>query len=136
MAFDVCHEQIVRALEKAGWRVEEESVQLSVEERTVFIDIRARLDADGNTLQVLFVEVKCFPDKDRMTTEIYIALGQYMVYRTMLDQLGISFPLYLAVPGAIFTRIFDSTIMAIIQKNQIKLMTVNIDEERIEQWIE
>ncbi len=136
MAFDVCHDQIVRALQKAGWRIDGESVQLAIEERTGFIDIRARRDTNGSIQQVLYIEVKCFSDENRMTTEVYTALGQYMVYRTMLDRLNLTMPLYLAVPEDTFTKIFDSVIMEIVRRNQMKLMIVNIDQETIVQWIE
>jgi len=136
MAFDVCHDQIVRALQNAGWRIEGESVQLAVEERTGFIDIRARRDANGSTQQVLYVEVKCFQDENRATTELYTALGQYMVYRTMLNRINLSMPLYLAVPEATFTKIFDSVIMEIVGNNRMKLMIVKLEEETIVQWIE
>ena len=136
MAFDVCHEQIVRALETAGWKIDGESVQLSVEERTGFIDIRARRDSNGSSRQILFVEVKCFADENRLTSELYTAIGQYLVYRMMLARLKIGAPVYLAVPDDVFTNIFDSVIMELVENNHIKLMTVNLDEETIVRWIE
>lgn len=76
---DDCHPKVVRALEKAGWTVNRKPEHLVHEERVVFIDVRATRQENGIRQQILLAEVKCFPDKDSTTREIYEAIGQYTV---------------------------------------------------------
>jgi hypothetical protein len=46
---------------------------------------------------ILLVEVKCFSDESAATTDLYVALGQYIVYRSLLVQQKVSAELHLAV---------------------------------------
>jgi XisH protein len=134
--FDQCHEQVVHSLQKEGWRVEGQHVQLTSEERTAFVDIQARRPLNGTVEQVLLAEVKCFPNEESYTTQIYTAIGQYLVYRMMIEEANLSIPLYLSIPETTYTELFDSIIMKMIQRYQIKLMIVNIVEEGIVRWME
>ncbi len=133
---DDCHEQVVHALENDGWRVDDRPRRLIHEERLVFIDIQAAKGINGSRQQILLAEVKCFPDRERTTQELYIAFGQYIVYRALLAQEEIDLPLYLAVPLDAYEQIFDSTVMRAISDNKVKLVIVNLETETISQWRE
>ncbi len=133
---DDCHEQVVHALESDGWRVDDRPRRLIHEERLVFIDIQAAKGINGSRQQILLAEVKCFPDRERTTQELYIAFGQYIVYRALLAQEEIDLPLYLAVPQDAYEPIFDSTVMRAISDNKVKLVIVNLETETISQWRE
>ena len=76
---DDCHEQVVHALEKDGWNVDDKPRRLIHQERLVFIDIQAARGTNGSRQQILLAEVKCFPDRERTTQELYIAFGQYII---------------------------------------------------------
>ena len=131
MAFDVCHEQIVRALENAGWAVAPKQFKLYADDREIFVDIRASREVNGSREHMILVEVKCFPDRDSTTQELYIAIGQYIVYRAVLAELNISTPLYLAVPEDAYKAIFDPTALRAVKDSQIKMVIVNLDTEAI-----
>ncbi|MBI1279188.1 MAG: hypothetical protein GC179_13765 [Anaerolineaceae bacterium] len=133
---DYCHEQVVHALEKDGWSVDDRPRRLIHEERLVFIDIEAVKGMNGSRQQILLAEVKCFPDRERTTQELYIAFGQYIIYRALLDQEEINLPLYLAVPLDAYSDIFDSTVQRALDSNKIKLVIVNLETETIAQWRE
>ncbi|MCA0456708.1 MAG: hypothetical protein LCI00_22235 [Chloroflexi bacterium] len=133
---DECHEQVVHALENDGWQVDARPRRLIHEERLVFIDIQAAKGVNGRRQQILLAEVKCFPDRESTTQELYIAFGQYILYRALLAQEEIDLPLYLAVPLDAYEDIFDSTVMRTISDNRIKLVIVNIETETISQWRE
>ena len=133
---DDCHQQVVHALEKDGWNVNDRPRRLIHEERLVFIDIQAVKGINGSRQQVLLAEVKCFPDRERTTQELYIAFGQYIIYRALLDQEEINLPLYLAVPLEVYEQIFDSTVHRAISDNKVKLVIVNLETETISQWSE
>ena len=136
MAFDVCHEQIVRALEKAGWTVEKQQAKLNTTQRQVFVDILAERGLNGSRQQIMLVEIKCFPDRDSTTQELYVSIGQYLIYRAVIAELDLTIPLYLAVPDDAFRDIFDSTARRVLQESRIKMVVVNLETETITQWIE
>ncbi|HRF95984.1 MAG TPA: element excision factor XisH family protein, partial [Aggregatilineales bacterium] len=64
----------------------------------IVIDIRANYGLNGQSRQILLVEVKCFADSSEYTRDLYVAIGQYVVYQAMLNELKNSTPLYLAIP--------------------------------------
>jgi len=80
------------------------------------------------------VEIKCFADDD--VAELYVAIGQYLVYRDLLKQSPTKPPLYLAVPTHAYYGIFRDAGMGVVNEAQIKLLVVDIEHEVIEQWIE
>jgi len=131
---DVCREQVVRALEIAGWIVYPDEFMLRIGRRhRLYIDIEAFLPADRS---IMIVEVKCFQDKAAQTTELYTAIGQYLIYQSFLDQRGINTPLYLAVPTSAYAGIFQRMAMPVIQRNHVKMIIVDMGREVIERWIE
>lgn len=135
-ALDYCHPHIVRALENDGWTVDAQPRRFYVEGRTVFIDIHATRGVNGDRQQMLLAEIKCFPDRLSTTHDLYTAIGQYIVYRAVLNELRNPTTLYLAIPEAVYLNIFDSTVMRAIKDSNIKLVIVHLEQERIVQWIE
>jgi XisH protein len=133
---DQCHEQVVRALQKDGWAVDNKPFKLYAEDRKIFIDIRANRGINGSRQQIILVEVKCFPDKNSTTTDMYIALGQYLIYRSVLAERNVPISLYLAVSVEVLDEIFDRSARRAVSDNQIKMVAVNLETETIEQWIE
>ncbi|MCA0457872.1 MAG: hypothetical protein LCI00_28155 [Chloroflexi bacterium] len=133
-SFDQCHDQIMRALEKSGWRITDQQVLMKVGRRRVFIDLHATHAANGSREEIILVEVKCFPELQNTAQEIYTAVGQYIIYRAMLQELELDIPLYLSVPEAIFNTVFDRPVQRAIRQSQIKVIVVNLDEEKIVQW--
>jgi XisH protein len=129
-ALDYCQNQIIRALQKAGWTVSAKPQRLIVGRRVVYIDLIAMQDSHK-----VFIEVKCFVDFDS-THEQYAAIGQYLIYRTMLQALGDSTPLYLTIPSKINDGKLDRIMRSVIDNNRIKLLTVDIAMESVRQWIE
>jgi hypothetical protein len=81
-------------------------------------------------------EIKCFPDASSDTTELYKALGQYILYRAVLTELQDDTPLYLVIPEHIYNTVFESTARRATTDNHIKLLIVNLETEAISQWIE
>jgi hypothetical protein len=79
--------------------------------------------------------VKCFPDEESTTRDLYTSIGQYLVYRAMINQLNLPDVLYLAVPETIFTAIFDQSVLRVIAESKINLMIVDLVTETVVQWI-
>jgi len=135
-ALDYCHPQIVRALEKDGWRVSDLPLRIKTSERIIYIDIEASQQVNGRQQQIMLAEIKCFPDRESTTRDLYIGIGQYVIYRAVLKTADINIPLYLTLPESVFTGIFDSTVQRAIDDNKIKVVVVNLETETITRWIE
>lgn len=64
------------------------------------------------------------------------ALGQYVLYRQILDEMGIERNLYLAVSQPTFNSLFTIELGQVLLKNQvIKLIVFDDESEAIVQWI-
>ncbi len=135
-AIDSCQPQVIRALEKDGWRIETEGRRFRKEKRAIMIDIRANYGSNGQSRQILLAEVKCFANPNEYTRDLYTAIGQYIVYRAMLDDLKNITPLYLAIPVRAYHDLFDSIIQRAINDVKIKIIVVDIEREEIVEWKE
>lgn len=135
-AFDVCHEQVVHALEKDGWQIVVEHEQYRYQHRSIYVDFRAERQENGSTQNILLAEVKCFTDEKAHTTDLYIAIGQYLMYQEMLDRLSVVTPSYLVIPASIYDTVFEEVARRLARRHGIKLITVNLAMEAIEQWID
>ena len=134
-AIDECQPQIIRALQKDGWAVEPKPFRVKSRHRTIHIDIEASRQANGSQQHIMLVEVKCFPDNRSATPEIYTAIGQYLVYRSMLTTFNLDIPLYLAVPKLLYLATFDRVIQLTLKESKINMLVVDLDNEVIDQWI-
>lgn len=131
---DTCHTEIVNALKKVGWKTSAKPAYIDIEQfKPIFIDIWAWREVDSE-IQRIYVEVKCFPNQT--ADEMYTALGQYSLYRAILDQAQIFDSLYLAIPRTIHSTMFDELILGICTRLGIKLLVVDIEYEEIASWIE
>jgi hypothetical protein len=137
MALDSCHEQVVNALEKAGWDVYPKIYYIETQDIIVNPDIQARRGVNGSSRQIIVVEVKCFVDENSDQDELYRAIGQYLIYRNVLQVKSISATLYLAIPNHVYLRLFlGEVVTATVDEAKIKLLVVDIDREEIVQWLD
>jgi hypothetical protein len=130
-ALDHCQPEATHALEKDGWDVGEKPFPLFVTPHPLLIDLQATREN-----RTIFVEVKCFPDSSNSISDLYGAIGQYMVYRAVLQQMGLKAALYLAVPNTAFHDVFRRVGMGAVKDGKIKLIIFDRDKEVIEQWLE
>lgn len=135
-ALDICHAQIVRALESDGWTVDAKPALYTSSKRLVFIDIRANRTPNGRAQQTVLVEVKCFADKNLITQDLYTAFGQYIFYRAVLDENGDNTALYLAATQNVYDTVFVDAAIRAVRDHRIKLLLVDLIAERITGWIE
>ena len=138
-ALDSCHEQVVRALRKDGWLVADKPKYIddSETETFVYIDIEASHKPNGATTEArqIYVEVKCFPRKN-VSQELYITLGQYLMYRALLEKQIIRIPLYLAMPKTIYEDAFNDIFRRALHTNRIMVIVVDLETETIVRWLE
>jgi hypothetical protein len=134
-AIDQCHQQVVRALEKAGWDVFPNPYTLAVGRGVLlFVDIRAQRLSEERK-EVLLIEVKCFPEDSSDTRQLYTAFGQYLVYRSIVRQKTLEAEVYLAVTSDAFDGVISQLGLPAIHENRVKMIVVDIRNEVIRQWL-
>ncbi len=132
-AFDSCHPQVVRALEKDGWTISSDQFLIRIDRsHRVYIDIEAqRVDSSS----IMVVEVKCFQDIESETSDLYSAIGQYLIYRNLLERKNLDIPLYLAIPIEAYLGVFNRMAFPMIVQNHVKMIVVDLEHEVIDQWL-
>jgi hypothetical protein len=134
-AYNQCHPQVVRTLEREGWEVRRSPLFLDSGERTLFVDLELVRKTQDQDERIMVVEVKCFPPSSAETTELYVSLGQYLVYRGLFAQNHIDAYLYLAVPIHTYEGVFHDLARSLLDALQIKLVIIDLDREVIVQWL-
>jgi hypothetical protein len=131
-AKDRYHDTVVHALQKAGWNIVKEQVSQVVLNRYVLIDLQA-YRSEGAIL--VLIEVKVFDQSVSQIANLSDALGQYLVYQTILDYIGELSPLYLAVPDTAYHGILSEIIgQSVIERYDVKLLVFNAESEEIVTW--
>lgn len=122
-----------RALIKDGWTIEAEQYRLTVPYRRLWIDIQA---TKRDSLLAIVVEVKGFESQGSLVDAFSDALGQYILYRTLLEIKEADLPLYLAVPEAAYESILSEPFaQETIRRNGVKMILFSPEREEITQWI-
>lgn len=135
-AHDLYHNQVKHALVKDGWTITHDPFRLVWGRRDMFVDLGAeRLIAAEKANQRIAVEVKSFLGDSDMH-DLEQALGQFILYRTVLGQREPDRTLYLAVPHLVLQTIFDEPIgQLLVQQGIVQLVGFDATSEEIVQWI-
>lgn len=135
-AKDLYHDNIKKALEKDHWIITNDPLKLTWGTRDFFADLGAKkIIAAQKGDQKIAVEIKSFTGISQ-ATELQKALGQYILYRNILEEKEPERLLYLAIIEDVFNDIFSEPIGdLVIKKNHLKLLVVNEEKEVIIQWI-
>ena len=135
-AKDIYHETVKRALEKDGWIITHDPFPLQIGRKRLSADLGAErlINAEKGT-QKIVVEVKSFVGRSDVK-DLEQALGQYVLYRQVLNEMQSDRSLYLAITQPIFNSVFTIELGQVLLKNQIiKLIVFDDKSEAIVQWI-
>ncbi|MEM9954394.1 MAG: element excision factor XisH family protein [Chloroflexota bacterium] len=131
-AKDKYHDIVVRALEKEGWTILSEQVRLRIGERQLWIDLQIR----NPEQQALLLEVKSYDTALSPVEFLKQALGQYLLYRAIIDEIESDESLYLAIPTNAHEDIFLSEVgRLVVNKYAINLVIYDVLLEEIVEWI-
>ena len=135
-ARDIYHNTVRLALEKDGGTITHEPFPLQIGKKRLSADLGAeRLISAEKGLQKIVVEVKSFVGQSDVK-DLQQALGQYVLYSQILNEMEIERVLYLAVSQPTFNSVFTIELGQILLKNQIVRLIVFDDEnEVIVKWI-
>ena len=134
-AKDLFHDTVKNALIKEGWTITDDPLYLEYGGVDMYVDLGAeKLIAAQKDQQKIAVEIKSF-NRPSLISEFHGALGQFLNYRLILEELDPQREIYLAISEdvyeAFFTLVFTQKAVA---KNQIKLIVYDIHQEVIKQW--
>ncbi|MEP6516485.1 element excision factor XisH family protein [Microcoleus vaginatus] len=135
-AKDIYHDTVKRALQKDGWIITHDPFPLQIGRKRLSADLGAErlINAEKGT-QKIVVEVKSFVGRSDVK-DLEQALGQYVLYRQVLNEMRSDRSLYLAISQPTFNSVFTIELGQVLLKNQIvKLMVFDDKSEAIVQWI-
>ena len=133
---DTYHYVVKDALIREGWTITHDPFPLQIGKKRLSVDLGAeRLISAEKETQKIVVEVKSFVGQSDVK-DLEQALGQYILYRQILNEMGIERSLYLAVSRPTFNSVFTIELGQILLKNQIiKLVVFDDENEVIVEWI-
>jgi XisH protein len=135
-ARDIYHDAVKNALTKDGWVITADPYIIKYEDAELYADLAAENPiAAYRQGQKIVVEIKSFIGRSPMY-DFHNALGQYIVYRNLLQLTEPEYKLYLAIDSVVYQEFFlRKSIQAILQENQLLLIVVNTNSEEIQLWI-
>src|SRR3972149_7021652 len=117
-AKDIFHDAMKSALIKDGWTITHDPLRISWGGKDMYVDLGAeRLLAAEKEGQQIAVEIKSFVGDSEMD-DLEKAIGQYVVYRTVLMEREPSRVLYLAIPQDVLD-IFEQPLGKLLLKNNL-----------------
>ncbi|NET79694.1 XisH family protein [Okeania sp. SIO1F9] len=135
-AKDIYHDVVKNALIKDGWTVTNDPFRLKWGARELFVDLGlSKLIAAQKAEQKIAVEIKSFTNPSSIA-DLEQALGQYLLYRAVLEEVQPDFLLYLAVRKITYQAIFSEPIgELVINKYKVNLLVFESKKQEVWQWI-
>ena len=136
-AKDIYHNEVKNALLKDGWTITADPYFIKYEDAELYADLAAEKPiAAQRQGQKIVVEIKSFIGRSLMH-DFHGALGQYMVYRNLIQLTEPEYKLYLAIDDIVYKNFFQrNSIQLITNENKLLLIVVEIEKEEILQWID
>ena len=135
-AKDIYHDTVKNSLVKDGWTVTHDPLKLKWGKKDLFIDLGAeQLLAAQKEESKIAIEIKSFVGRSDVA-DLENALGQYVLYHDILEEVSPERVLYLAIRDAIFQDLFEEPIgKLLLNKRRVKLIVFDPDKEEILRWI-
>jgi hypothetical protein len=136
-AKDIYHDVVKNALIKDGWTITADPYSIEYEDAELYADLAIQKTiSETQSDRKIIIEIKSFISPSPMK-DFENALGQYILYRDLLQLAQDDYQeIYLAIKEEVYDRFFlRPSIQAVIQRNQVDLLVVNMEQEEIVQWI-
>ncbi len=135
-ACDTYHDAVKAALVKEGWTITHDPLRLPWGGKDMYVDLGAeRLMAAEKAGRKIAVEIKSFVGRSEVN-DLENAIGQFVVYRSVLARREPDRDLYLAVPEEILRDIFEEPLgQVLLEDNLAQVIGFDPKEEVIVKWI-
>jgi hypothetical protein len=136
-AKDIFHSVVRAALIKDGWTITHDPLPLTLGEKNLYIDFGAeRLLAAERAGNRIAVEIKSFVGSSELH-DLEEALGQFLLYRAILEDADAERALYLAVEHEVLCDLFESEIGLLVRdKFQLRMLSFDAEQGTVVQWID
>ncbi len=133
---DIYHDSVKQALVKDGWTITHDPFAIPFGDQNLFVDLGAeRLLAAEKDEQHIAVEIKSFVSRSPVD-DLENAMGQYILYRSLLKRREPERIIYLAIPLSAYEGIFSTLLgRVMIEDHSLKLIVFDPSQEVIQQWI-
>jgi hypothetical protein len=133
---DLYHQSVRTALERDGWNITDDPLDLTVGEVELLADLGAeRVIGAQKGMDKIAIEIKSFVAQSPVS-EFHKALGQYENYRLSLEEIDPNRSILLAIPEAAWNGFFQRPfIQKAIQRHQISLIIFDPHQSIIVKWI-
>ena len=136
-ARDTHHDAVCAALIRDGWTITHDPLRIRLlgGRRNLYVDLGAeRLVAAEKDACKIAVEIKSFAGPSEVR-EFEEAVGQYVVYASLLHRYHPGRSLYLAVPDASWRGIFAEEIgQVLLEDATLRVVSFDPELEKIIQW--
>lgn len=134
---DIYHTSVVHALIKDQWTITHDPLIIPFGGQNLFVDLGAeRLIGAERAGQQIAIEIKSFVGAS-CVRDLEDALGQYLLYRSLLVRKDPDRIIFLAIPVTAYVLIFRAPLgEVVIQDFALKLLVFDALQEVIVQWIE
>ena len=134
-AKDTYHDALRSALVKDGWTITDDPFRLVWGERDFYVDLGAeRVVAAEKAGKRIAVEVKSFLGASPMR-DLELALGQFLLYRSILEEQEPDRVLFLAIPDEAAEILDEPVGQLLIAKHLIQAVVFDAQKEEILRWI-
>jgi hypothetical protein len=135
-ARDPYHDVVKSALIADGWTITDDPLKLHVGKKDLFVDLGAeRLLAADKEGRKIAVEVKSFLGASEVA-DLENALGQYVLYREVLEENESDRLIYLAVSVEVYEDLFKEPIgQLVLRRTHMRVIVFDPEKGVIVQWI-
>jgi hypothetical protein len=133
---DIIHRATVVALKKDGWEITADPLTVRYDDLTVYADLAAEhtLGAQRGGRRIA-VEAKSFVGSS-LIRELEMAVGQFAVYRALLNKVDPDRELWLAAPHEIVDQLLRRPAFKLIVAHcRLSLLAIDQRIEEVQRWI-
>ncbi len=106
MAHDIYHDTVIQALHKDGWTITHDPYAIPFGVHNLYVDLGVeKLLGAEKADQQIAVEIKSFISRSAVS-DLENALGQFMLYRSLLQRRDPLRTIYLAIPASTYHSLF------------------------------
>jgi XisH protein len=141
---DSIHDIVKQALIHNEWEITFDPYVISYGERFLFVDLGAKqapIVSEGLLLgaqragRKIAVEIKEFRGASAIA-DLEQAIGQYMLYRLLLNKVDPEREIFLAITNLVYDEIFSEPIGEVVIKDlPLQLLVIDIEKVEVQRWI-
>ena len=134
-AKDIYHDDVRGALIKDGWTITDDPFRLRWGKKDYYVDLGAeQVIAAEMAGRRIAVEIKSFIGPS-IVDDMEKALGQYLIYRSILTRRQPGRELFLAVPRSI-AKLFDEPLgQLLLEDYQLRVVVFHAKKKEIIRWL-